>query len=120
MNKRVHQNNQLWHLRGMGSQPDQIDLRTPTVYILLNIIVKAGTGNDGILFDVFLLSASNILNDALGFGEDLIIRIYLLLFLLIDLLHRSFEKTLHESSHVVDWAVDQELLDKSLTRKRLQ
>lgn len=104
----------------MGSQPYQIDLSAPAVYILLNITVKTRTSNHGILFNIFVLSASNILNKTLGFGDDLIIRIYLFLFPLIDLLHRCFEKTLHESSHVVDWAVDQELLDKSLTRKRLQ
>ena len=120
VDERVHQNDQLRDLCSVGSQPDQIELRAPTVDILLDVVVETRARNHGVLFDVIMLGASDELDDALLFRDDLVVGLDLFLFLLIDLLHGCFEKTLYKSGHVVDWAIDEELLDESLARKCLQ
>ena len=60
------------------------------------------------------LSFTNEVKDFLGIVQQLIVRLNLLFFSLVDLLHGCFDESLSKPCQIMNWAIKQEFLDEIL------
>jgi hypothetical protein len=108
MNECIHHDNQLGQFFGVCFESYKVYLRRATLDCCVHVIWKVLTINDGVFLDEARFCLSNVSYWPFRCVHHLVVFCYLFLFKLIDLLHSSLQKTLYESRHIMNWAINEE------------